>query len=58
MTVQFWACGAVTLLSAGVSAGFSLAGLAGPDRSDRFARYAASRSVALLIALAVAWLLL
>ena len=54
MTVQFWACAAVTLLSAGVSAGFSLAGLAGPDRSDRFARYAASRSVALLLTVLIA----
>jgi hypothetical protein len=54
MTVQFWACAAVTLLSAGISAGFSLAGLAGRDRSDRFARYAASRSVALLLTVLIA----
>jgi len=39
----------MTLLSAGVSAGFSLAGLLGPGRYDSFARYAASRSVALLV---------
>jgi hypothetical protein len=33
-----------------VSAGFSVAGLLGPSASDAFARYAASRSIALLIA--------
>jgi len=40
----------MTLLSAGVSAGFSVAGLLGPGKDDSFARYAASRSVALLLA--------
>ena len=54
MTVQFWICALVTLLSAGVSAGFSLAGLAGTDRGDRYARYAASRSVALLLSVLIA----
>jgi hypothetical protein len=54
MTVQFWTCAIVTLLSAGISAGFSLAGLAGPDRADRYARYAASRSIALLLAVLIA----
>jgi hypothetical protein len=54
MTVQFWTCAAITLISAGISAGFSLAGLVGPDRDDRFARYAASRSVALLLAVLIA----
>jgi hypothetical protein len=52
MTVQFWTCAIITLLSAGISAGFSLAGLA--DRSDRSARYAASRSIALLLAVLIA----
>jgi hypothetical protein len=54
VTVQFWICGLVTLVSAGISAGFSLAGLAGPDRGDRYARYAASRSVALLLTVLIA----
>jgi hypothetical protein len=54
VTVQFWICALVTLLSAGISAGFSLAGLAGPDRGDRYARYAASRSVALLLTVLIA----
>ena len=44
----------MTLLSAGVSAGFSLAGLLGPGSDDSFARYAASRSVALLLTVLIA----
>jgi len=44
----------MTLLSAGVSAGFSLAGLIGPARGDSFAQYAASRSVALLLTVLIA----
>ena len=44
----------MTLLSAGVSAGFSVAGLLGPGKDDSFARYAASRSVALLLAVLIA----
>jgi hypothetical protein len=44
----------VTLLSAGVSAGFSLDGLLGSGSSDNFARYAASRSVALLLTVVIA----
>lgn len=54
MTKRFWICAVVTLLSAGVSAGFSLAGLLGPGKDDIFAQYAASRSVALLLAVLVA----
>src|SRR5882762_823746 len=50
MTKRFWGCALITLLSVGVSAGFSLAGLLGSGNGDSFARYAASRSVALLIA--------
>ena len=44
----------MTLLSAGVSAGFSLAGLLGPGRDDSFAWYASSRSVALLLTVLIA----
>ena len=44
----------MTLLSGGVSAGFSLDGLFGSGSSDSFARYAASRSVALLLAILIA----
>ena len=44
----------MTLLSAGVSAGFSVAGLLGSGKDDIFAQYAASRSVALLLAVLIA----
>ena len=44
----------MTLLSAGVSAGFSLDGLLGSGSSDSFARYAASRSIALLLTVLIA----
>jgi hypothetical protein len=44
----------MTLLSAGVSAGFSLDGLFGSGSSDSFARYAASRSIALLLTVLIA----
>ena len=54
MTKQFWSCALLTLLSAGVSAGFSLAGLLGAGTDDGFARYAASRSVALLVTVLLA----
>jgi hypothetical protein len=54
MTKRFWSCALVTLLSTGVSAGFSLAGLLGPGSDDSFARYAASRSVALLLTVLIA----
>jgi hypothetical protein len=53
-TKRFWSCALMTLLSAGVSAGFSLAGLLGPGSDDTFARYAASRSVALLLTVLIA----
>jgi hypothetical protein len=43
----------MTLLNAGVSAGFSLQGLFGPGSSDSFARYAASRSIALLLSVLI-----
>jgi hypothetical protein len=44
----------MTLLSAGVSAGFSIAALLGPGRDDSLAQYAASRSVALLLTVLIA----
>jgi hypothetical protein len=50
MTVRFWLCAAITAISALVSAGFSIGGLFGPSAVDGFAQYAASRSVALLVA--------
>ena len=43
-------CAIVTTVSALVSAGFSVVGLFGPSCSGSFERYAASRSIALLIA--------
>jgi len=54
VTKRFWICALMTLLSAGVSAGFSLDGLFGSGSSDSFARYAASRSVALLLTVLIA----
>jgi hypothetical protein len=54
MTKRFWSCALMTLLSAGVSAGFSLAGLLGIGRNDIFGQYAASRSVALLLTVLIA----
>lgn len=54
MTKRFWSCALITLLSAGVSAGFSVVGLFGPGGSDNAARYAASRSVALLLTILAA----
>jgi hypothetical protein len=54
MTKRFWSCALITLLSAGVSAGFSLQGLLGPGGGDSFVRYAASRSVALLLTVLIA----
>src|SRR5260370_2942535 len=53
MTKSFWSCAVMTLLSAGVSAGFSLVGLFDRGTGDNFARYAASRSVALLLAVGI-----
>src|ERR1700730_12050680 len=54
MTKRFWSCALMTLLSAVVSAGFSVAGLLGPGRDDSFAWYAASRSLALLLTVLIA----
>src|SRR5258705_6569446 len=54
MGKRFWTCALMTLLSASVSAGFALQGLFGPSGSDSFTRYAASRSVALLLTVLIA----
>ena len=54
MTKRFWCCALMTLLSASVSAGFSINGLLGSGHSASFARYAASRSVALLLTVLIA----
>jgi hypothetical protein len=51
---RFWSCALLTLLSAGENAGFSLEGLLGPGSGDSFARYAASRSVVLLLTVLIA----
>jgi hypothetical protein len=51
MSRRFWTCAIITAVSALVSAGFSIAGLFEPSGSASIERYAASRSVALLIAL-------
>ena len=48
--MAFWTCTIITTISALVSAGFSVVGLFGPSGGDIFERYAASRSIALLIA--------
>ena len=49
VTRPFWTCTIITTISALVSGGFSVAGLLGPSGGDRFALYAASRSIALLM---------
>jgi hypothetical protein len=50
MALRFWLCAMITAVSALVSASFSIIGLIGPSGDDAFARYAASRSIALFIA--------
>jgi len=49
MTVRFWLCAGMTLLSNCVSAGYSIAGLIREGKHDQFAAYAASRSISLLV---------
>jgi hypothetical protein len=49
-TRAFWICAIVTGVSAVVSASFSVAALIGVDRQDQYAMYAASRSIALVLA--------
>jgi hypothetical protein len=46
-TRAFWICATITTISATVSASFSVAGLFGAGLHDPFARYAASRSIAI-----------
>jgi hypothetical protein len=46
----FWICAVITALSAIVSASFSVAALIGAGSQDQYAMYAASRSIALLLA--------
>jgi hypothetical protein len=48
--LAFWTCAIITTISALVSTGFSVAALFGPSGDDILGRYAASRSIALLIA--------
>src|SRR3981189_812147 len=50
MIRRFWTCAIVTTVSALVSASFSVVGLFAPSSSGGYERYAASRSIALLIA--------
>jgi hypothetical protein len=54
VTGRIWICALFTLLSAGVSAGFSVDGLFRCGSSDSLAYYAASRSVALLLTVLIA----
>jgi hypothetical protein len=49
-TRAFWICAIVTVLSAVVSASYSVAALIGVARQDQYAMYAASRSIALALA--------
>jgi hypothetical protein len=49
-SLALWTCAIITTISALVSAGFSVVGLFGPPGGDIFEPYAASRSIALLIA--------
>lgn len=48
MGKRFWLCSGMTLVSSGVSAFYSVAGLEASPH-DSFAQYAASRSVSLLL---------
>jgi hypothetical protein len=49
-TRTFWICAIITVVSAVVSASYSVAALIGVARQDHYAMYAASRSIALLLA--------
>jgi hypothetical protein len=46
----FWICAIITVVSAVVSASYSVAALIGVARQDQYAMYAASRSIALALA--------
>ena len=49
-TRAFWICAIIAALSAVVSASFSVAALGGEGGQDQYAMYAASRSIALTLA--------
>jgi hypothetical protein len=49
----FWICAAITAISAIVSASFSVAGLIGAGIHNSFALYAASRSIAIPLAVLI-----
>ena len=49
-TRTFWICATITVVSAVVSASFSVAALGGEGGQDQYAMYAASRSIALTLA--------
>lgn len=49
MTQPFWLCAGITLVSALVSAAYSIAALLGHSKIDTYALYAASRSISLLL---------
>ena len=49
-TREFWICAVITALSAVVSASFSVVALIGVGSQNQYAMYAASRSIALLLA--------
>jgi hypothetical protein len=53
MSRSFWVCATVTALSAVVSASFSVVALIGVDGQDQYTMYAASRSIALALAILV-----
>jgi peptidoglycan/LPS O-acetylase OafA/YrhL len=50
-TRAFWICAIIAAVSAVVSASFSVAALIGEGRQDQYAMYAASRSIALVLAI-------
>ncbi len=55
MPLAFWVCGAVTVISAFVSLGYSVAGLRGADAAARTgSTYAFARSLALAVVAVVA----
>jgi hypothetical protein len=56
-SLAFWICAIITTISAAVSAGFSVEGLFGSSGDDILGRYAASRSIALLIAVLCCFIL-
>lgn len=53
-TTVFWLCAAITIVSAMTSLGFSLVAVANPGQDQGLTLYAASRSVALAVAIVFA----